>query len=270
MALSASLPMYDLPELRPAAEAVWQSMARTLRETGFQGVPARLAWRAPSELWRDRNLLFSQSCGYPLTHRFAGRLRPVMTPCYAAQGCDGARYRSAVVVRCDAPLETLRACSGATCAVNGWESLSGWQALAALVAPLARQGRFFNAARLTGSHLSSAVTVADGAADLAAIDAICWAQIRRFRPAVAQKLRVLAWTDPAPGLPFVTSADASDSLAERLRRAVRAMLADPDIREHREALMIRGAERLDLGDYACVRRLAERAAVIGRPPPIAA
>ena len=270
MALIASLPMYDLPELRPAAEAVWRSMARTLRKTGVQGVPSSLTWRPVDELWRDRDLLFSQSCGYPLTHGYVGRLRPVATPCYGVEGCDGPLYRSAVVVRRTASHESLEACRGAICAVNGWESLSGWQALAALAAPLAPDGRFFGGARLTGSHLASVEAVAAGDADLAAIDAISWAQIRRFRPEKAQGLRVLTWTAPAPGLPFVTGADAEDHLVERLRRAVIAMLGDPEIRDQRDAMMLTGAEFLDIGDYACIRRLADRAARLGQPEPIAA
>ena len=270
MALIASLPMYDMPELRPAAEAVWRSMARTLRATGVQGVPARLTWRPPRDLWRDRDLLFSQTCGYPLTHGFEGRLRPIATPCYGAEGCDGPRYRSAVVVHRTASYDSLEACRGAVCAVNSWDSLSGWQALAARVAPLASDGRFFGAARLTGGHPASASAVAAGEADLAAIDAICWAHIRRFRPAVAKGLRVLTWTDPAPGLPFVTTADAEDHLVERLRRAVFAMLGDADIRNQRDTLRLSGAEFLDFGDYACVRRLARQAAAIARPEAIAA
>ncbi len=262
MALIASLPMYDLPELRPAAEAVWRSMARTLRATGVQGVPETLSWRPPRDLWRDRDLLFSQTCGYPLTHGFEGRLRPIATPCYGAEGCDGPRYRSAVVVRRTASFDGLESCRGAVCAINSWDSLSGWQALAGLVTPLAENGRFFGEARLTGGHLASAEAVAAGKADLAAIDAICWAHFRRFRPAVAKELRVLAWTAPAPGLPFVTGADAEDHLVERLRRAVFAMLGDPELTAERDTLLLTGAEFLDIGDYACVRRLAERAAVV--------
>ena len=125
MALVASLPMYDLPELRPAAEAVWRSMARSLRGAGLEGVPGRLTWAPPRDLWRDRNLLFSQTCGHPLVHGFAGRLRPVATPNYGAEGCDGPRYRSAIVVRRRAGYETLADCRNRVCAVNGWDSLSG-------------------------------------------------------------------------------------------------------------------------------------------------
>ena len=270
MALTASLPMYDLPELRPAAEAVWRSIARALRASGVRDVPAGLTWRPPRALWRDRDLLFSQTCGFPLTQAFAGTLRPVATPCYDAEGCDGPFYRSAVVVRRPAALETLADCRGAVCAVNSWDSLSGWQALAARAAPLARDGGIFAAAQLTGSHLASAAAVADGTADVAAIDAVCWAHIRRYRPQTADRLRVLDWTDPAPGLPFAAPADAGDHLVECLRRAVFAMLQDPAVGDQRRTLLLSGAEFLDLGDYACVRRLADRAAVIGQPEPLAA
>ncbi len=270
MAMTASLPMYDLPELRPAAEAVWRSMAGSLRAGGVQGVPTGLSWSPPRDLWRDRALLFSQTCGYPLINGFAGRLRPVATPCYRVEGCDGPRYRSAVVVRHSAGFETLDDCRGAVCAVNSWDSLSGWQALAALAAPLSRQCRFFGGARLTGSHLDSASAVAAGEADIAAIDAICWAHIRRYRPAVAQALRVLTWTEPAPGLPFVTSADAADHLVARLRRAVFAMLEDPAIDRDRDTLRLAGAEVLEIGDYAVIRDIADRAAALGQPEPLAA
>lgn len=265
MTLTASLPMYDLPELRPAADAVWRSLARALRRTGLDGVPEQLTWAAPRDLWRDPDLLFSQTCGHPLVHGFAGRLRPVATPCYRAEGCEGPRYRSAIVVRRAASFENLADCRGRVCAVNGWDSLSGWQALAALAAPLAEAGRFFGAARLTGGHRASAAAVAAGDADLAAIDAVCWAHLQRHHPAATESLRVLAWTEPAPGLPFVASAAAEDLVVARLREAVFAMLADDTVREPRDALLLSGAEMLAIGDYACVRRLAERASVLERP-----
>jgi len=187
-----------------------------------------------------------------------------------AEGCDGPFYRSAVVVRRPAALETLADCRGAVCAVNSWDSLSGWQALAARAAPLARDGGFFAAAELTGSHLASAAAVADGTADVASIDAVCWAHIRHYRPETADRLRVLDWTDPAPGLPFAAPADAGDHLVECLRRAVFAMLDDPAVGDQRRTLLLSGAEFLDLGDYACVCRLADRAAAIGQPEPLAA
>ena len=268
MALTASLPMYDLPELRPAAEAVWRSLARALRRAGLDGVPPALTWRPARELWRD--LLFSQSCGYPLTHGFAGRLRPVATPCYRAEGCAGATYRSAVVVAAGSDCRSFADCRGRICAVNSWDSLSGWQALAAKAAALAGTGRFFAGARLTGGHLASAAAVAEGASDLAAIDAVCWAHIGRHRPALARRLRVVAWTDPAPGLPFVASADAEDRVVVALREALSTMLRDDAVAGHRDTLLLSGVEILEAGHYGAVRTLAERAAALGRPALLAA
>ena len=267
MALTASLPMYDLPEIRPSAEAVWQSISASLIRSGLADVPDSLTWDAPDILWRDPGLLLSQCCGYPLTQGFAAFLRPVATPCYAAEGCDGASYRSAVVVHRDAPMRSLEACKGLICAVNGWDSLSGWQALAAMVLPLAQDRRFFGAATVSGSHLASVEAVADGHADLAAIDAVSWALYRRHRPELTDRLTVIDWTEPAPGLPLVTAAGADHVRIGLLRAAFDNMLADPGLQGHRGQLLLTGVEPLTLNDYACVSELAERAAGLERPPP---
>src|SRR5690606_6754530 len=104
----ASLPMYDLPEVAAATAAWWQGLARAFRAEGLADVPGRLA-TAPAlpGHWRDPALLFSQTCGFPLTHGLAGALRLVATPCYRAAGCDGARYRSFLVVAGDSPTRSI-------------------------------------------------------------------------------------------------------------------------------------------------------------------
>ena len=38
--MTASLPMYDLPELRAHTDRFWQMLGARLRETGRAGVPA--------------------------------------------------------------------------------------------------------------------------------------------------------------------------------------------------------------------------------------
>ncbi len=63
----ASLPMYDLPELRPAADALWAGIAHWFRREGVPWVPERLLHEQPVlALWTHPNLLFSQCCGYDL------------------------------------------------------------------------------------------------------------------------------------------------------------------------------------------------------------
>ena len=98
--MRASLPMYDLPGLEAATDAWWAGLAAAFRAEGIRDVPARLTREADhAALWTAPDLLFSQSCGYPLTHALAGRVTLVATPIYHCAGCGGGSYRSEIVVR---------------------------------------------------------------------------------------------------------------------------------------------------------------------------
>src|SRR3990172_9299482 len=119
----AGLPMYDLPEATAATDAWWVGLARAFRREGVRDVPDRLYRHgAPVEDWLAPDLLFSQTCGYPLTHALAGRVAPIATPGYAAPGCHGPDYCSLIVVRADDPAAELAELRGRTCAINNPES----------------------------------------------------------------------------------------------------------------------------------------------------
>ena len=96
----ASLPMYDFPELRAAHDEFWGALAGRLGASGLKDVPRALT-RGVSlgEVWGNDRLLFGQGCEYPLAKAFGDRVRVVAHPVYSAAGCDGARYRSAIIVR---------------------------------------------------------------------------------------------------------------------------------------------------------------------------
>ena len=96
----ASLPMYDFPELRGAHDAFWAALSARLEAAGVSNVPPALTRNLPhGDVWRHPSLLFAQGCEYPLATSFADHVRLVATPMYSAVGCEGARYRSAIVVR---------------------------------------------------------------------------------------------------------------------------------------------------------------------------
>lgn len=233
----ASLPMYDWPEVRDATDAWWKGIARRL------GTDIPLT-RQPDHaaLWASRDLLFSQTCGYPFTHALAGRLALVATPHYAADGCEGPYYRSIIFARRAIPLHDLR---GATAAVNDSDSMSGMLALKLVFAPLARQGRFFGRTVWTGGHVHSLMAVRDGRADVCAVDAVCVGLSRRHRPELMDGLVEIARSPLAPGLPYVTV--AGDVL--HLRAALAAALADPDLADVRDRLLLAGHSVLDTQDY---------------------
>ena len=73
-------------------------------------------------------------------------------------------------------------------AVNTPDSMSGMLALKLVFAPLAEQGRFFSRAVETGGHLASLAAVQSGDADVCAIDCVCVAMAKRYRPSALEGL----------------------------------------------------------------------------------
>ncbi len=193
----AALPMYDRPETAAANDRFWALIRDRLRHAGL-AAPDRLTRdRDELALWQDPALLFSQTCGLPFRARLSDRVTLVGTPDYGLPGCAPGMYRSAIVARADAGALTEPA--RRRWAVNSLLSQSGWAAALAHVGPI-------SAPLVTGSHAASARAVAEGHADLAAIDAQTWRMIERFDGALAARLTVIDWTAPTPGLPFITAA----------------------------------------------------------------
>lgn len=251
----ASLPMYDLPELRPQTERLWQAVRDAMRERGLDA-PERLD--QPQDLaqhWRDPALLLSQTCGYPLLS-LRDHVRVVATPVYDAPGCEGACYRSVIIVRRDDDAAGLSALRGRGCAVNAWNSNSGMNLLRASVAPLAAGRAFFRSVAITGSHAASIASVACGDTDVAAIDCVTFALLSRHRPELTAPVRILDWTVACPGLPLVTAADAG--VRDVLRAALDAVAPVP-------ALLIRRFEVLPADAYDAIRAIEDGARAAGYP-----
>jgi ABC-type phosphate/phosphonate transport system substrate-binding protein len=197
----AALAMYDRPETRGATDRFWGLIRDRLRAAGVPA-PDRLdrdsAYHAP---WTAPDLLLAQTCGLPYRSRLHGQVTLVGTPDYALEGCPPGHYRSALVARAE-DARDLAALAAGVLAINDAGSQSGW---AAPAAHAAARGLAFAAVTVTGAHAASARAVAEGRADLAALDAVTWRLIGRHDPAFAALLRVVEMTDPAPGLPLITA-----------------------------------------------------------------
>lgn len=248
--MRASLPMYDLPGLAAATDAWWAGLAAAFRAEGLEAVPERLTREADhTALWTAPDLFFSQTCGYPLTHGLAGRVSLVATPVYDVPGCAGGQYRSEILVRADDPAAGLADLKGRRAAVNAADSQSGWHALRHAVSTLTEEGRFFGAMKLTGGHRASALAVAQGAADVCAIDCVTWALLRRVQPELTEQLRVLSSSAAAPALPYITRLDVSTDDLRRLRAGLARAAEDPRLAEARAALLLADVVLLPLETY---------------------
>ncbi len=264
MPLVASLPMYDLAEVRTATDRLWRLLAAALRDAGVSGVPDVLSRDEPyPEFLLRGDLLLSQTCGYPLVHAFKDSLRPVATPCYAVPGCTGAEYSSVVLVRAASDHQALESLRGGVCAVNSPASQSGYNALRVMLAPLAGDGHFFSEVVVTGGHLASVEALASGRADVCAVDCVTHALFGRYRPSGLEGTRVLTYTPGCPGLPLVTRADLDDVQLRNIRAAIGEAFSDPAGAEARAALFIEDAAALEFEDYAVVLEMENRAAALG-------
>jgi len=215
----AALPMYDWPQERARVDA-WYDAVRA-RVTGLP--PALTRGRDLHDLWHDPALILSQTCWGPLSLGLSDHLRVLAQPDYSdVPGGRGPFYRSAVVARDGAaaavpagPGAALPALSGRL-AFNARDSLSGWLSLAA---DAGDPGGWASALVETGSHLESLRAVAQGRADLAAIDCRSWALALAHEPC-ARSLVVIGWTAERPGLPLVTARATNEDTAQALAAAL--------------------------------------------------
>lgn len=250
----ASLPMYDWPEVQWAHDALWSAIAERLNARGI-AAPEKLDRTRPSEeVWRDPSLVLSQTCGYPYATRLTEHVRLVGTPVYTAEGCEGPFYSSFVIARRMERGDRLRDFAGRRFAFNSLDSLSGY---VALVAEMRDEGLNPDKAEWveTGSHHASLRAVSAGAADAAAIDAVCWALAERFDADATSQLKVIARTPLRPALPFITAAGRSDEEVAAIRTALTDALESPQANSALAALSLSGLVVLEQSQYRLLRDL---------------
>lgn len=236
----ASLPMYDTVATSTANDKLWQGI-RQHYGTG----PATLnRAQDPHKTWLRQDLVFSQTCGLPFRTELHEHVQLVGTPDYGIPGCPPGFYYSVIVVRADDSRGTVQEFQQGRLARNDIRSQSGW---AALIQDLADKHPGFDLqAKIvdTGSHAASVQAVAQGHADIAAIDAVSWALLKRDT-AQTTALRVLTHTTPTPGLPYITGPHQDAArLFDAITRAIDALSP-----EHRACLMLEGLIRIPAAAY---------------------
>jgi ABC-type phosphate/phosphonate transport system substrate-binding protein len=238
----AALSMYDRVETAAAHDRLWARIRAGLARRGIPA-PERLT-RGEAALWpawEAPDLVLGQTCGLPYRARLHDRVALVGTPDHGVPGCPPGHYCSVLVARATDPREGIAAFAGARLAVNEALSQSGW---AAPSAAARAAGIGFVSVALTGAHRASAKAVAEGQADLAAIDAVTWALMRRH-DGWTSGLRELGRTPPTPGLPLIAAQGAPvEETFAAVAEAI-AALAPAD----RETLMLRGIVRIPSADY---------------------
>ena len=246
--MTVSLPMYARPEMADAHNIYWSLIRKHFKASGIES-PENLY--EPEELysaWQDPELLLSQTCGMPYRNTLHGQIQLIGTPNFRLNGAPAGHYRSAIVVRSEDSGKTLQEFKDSVFAYNSDDSQSGYGSAWLLCKP---KGFWFQNRIATGSHRESTFAIADGRADIAAIDGITWRLIQTY-DRYAEELAVIDWTDPTPGLPYITSVN-NDAAAmfDAISAAIEELPADT---------------RKQLGIYELVKLSAEDYLAVENPP----
>ncbi|SER06364.1 phosphate/phosphite/phosphonate ABC transporter substrate-binding protein [Thalassovita taeanensis] len=233
----AALGMYDRPETAAANDRLWAA----IRDQIGDGPTALTRDRDFHEIWTDPDLLFAQTCGLPFRTSLRDRVALIGTPDYGLPGCAPGYYHSSLVVRRADPATQLADFAEKTIAYNGPDSQSGW---AAPMAAAATANISFAHTLRTGAHRASALAVAEGRADIAAIDSVTWALLCQ-NDTVANDLRVLTTTAPTPGLPYITAPGRDTGSLFAATAAAIAALSPQD----RETLHLTGLVAIPASAY---------------------
>lgn len=218
----ASLPMYDWPEVQPATDRLWTAVAQELRHRGINAPDALTRDPDLWTQWEAPDLLLSQTCGLPLRARLRGKVRLVGSPDYRLDECPPGYYASKIIVRARERSVDPKDWRTLRLVCNEDRSQSGWASILNHASDLDTK---FASMVMSGGHRNSIRMVADGEADIAAIDAQSWRLAQAHDPWMT-KLRVIGQTSPTPATPFITSGDASDDLVAQLHASLKQAVAD--------------------------------------------
>ncbi|KXF79183.1 phosphate ABC transporter substrate-binding protein [Paramesorhizobium deserti] len=167
-------------------------------------------------LWRHPGLLVAETCWGPMELGLGSHVTVIGQTDYdGIAGGSGALYSSVIVARrgegqpvppaADGSARLLaKFLRGRRLAFNERQSLSGYLALERDLEAMGTGIAIFAETVQTGAHRASIRAVAEGLADVAAIDCKSWALAQRFEPA-AKALHAVGWTARRKGLPLIRS-----------------------------------------------------------------
>jgi ABC-type phosphate/phosphonate transport system substrate-binding protein len=262
----ASLPMYNLVEMRELNAAFWSAMRVELERQGVRDVPQVLDFeRSPVPDAIGPATLFTQVCGYPLQTIYSGQAELLGAPVYDVEHCEGATHRGVFLVHRDARFKTLADLKGCRFVFNSRHSNSGMNLPRRAIAELALGAPFFGSITETQSQPGNIERVARGEAEATCVDCVTYAFFCRHRPTLGGLTRVLATTPPSPSIPFVTSVTIPADLKACVQAALFKVAHAPEWAQVRAGLMLQDIVTVDQTRYAVQLAYQREAAELSYP-----
>lgn len=264
--LTASLPMYNLPEMVSRNAAFWRALSEDIDAERVPVLPSELSFTRPAVPESiGREVLFSQTCGYPLQTLYRGQFVLLGAPTYDFPGCGAATHKAFIVVRKDSDFTSVADLRGSRFALNSRHSNSGMNLPRIMLARLGARAPFFGSVTETRSHTESLRRVAAGDLDAASIDCVTYGFFNDHCPEKVSALRVLDETPESPSIPFVTSIATPPDQIDALRSALLRLAKDRRWKPVLRGLRIETITALEPSTYERVMAYEHEAADLGYP-----
>ncbi len=250
-------------ELRQAWQQIYRHFGQLLG--GQPVIDENLVFAADESILRDQNLFIGHTCGYPLMTRLQDVVLPFCVPVFKVPGTADTQYSSRIIVAIDSGIQSLTDCRNRIAACNDSHSNSGMNVLRHAIAQLNPGKAFFSAVVESGSHWQSLEAVAEGRADVAAIDCISFQLIEDKWPEMASRVRTLGYSVKTSGLPLVlprpeVSRSDTSAYIDKLNQALQ--LASVEVRQQ---LHLSHFATIGLADYQCILDVRDFAIDAGYP-----
>ena len=251
----------------PIAQAWRELLQWVIAQAGVD--VALLDYPAPQPLpalWARDDMACAFMCGYPLALArppLQVLAAPMPSPArYAGQP----RYCSDLVVRNDAGINTLADAWGRRMAFTTTESMSGYQAPRRFLAAHAarRGGRLFS--EVIGPLITPRAVIEallTRQADIGPLDSYALDLLRLHEPTLVAPLKVIASTAFAPIPALVAAPGIASAVIERLRSALLAVQAAPELAATRAALLLHGFAPMGPTAYHANILAADEATALG-------
>jgi ABC-type phosphate/phosphonate transport system substrate-binding protein len=235
--------MYIRAENQSAHDNFWR-LIRTGLTCQKIDAPIELQSGEGVDFWQNGDLVLSQTCGMPYRLHLHDKVQLIGTPDYGINGCPKGYYNSVFIVNTIDDRSDIADFANAKLAVNSEISQSGYSAPQS---EAKKQGFQFENIVLSHGHVTSAKMVATGQADIAAIDAVTWKNIKKYDD-FTRNIKIIAQTPPTPGLPFICALGQNKAGITQAVEAAIETLTDDD----RDSLGITSLISIPAADYLAV------------------
>ena len=223
----------------------------------------------------EPGLWFGHTCGYPLMTRLKDYVSPFCVPLFDVPGTDGPAtddpgtdsrlYSSRFIVAADSDIDCIEASQGSVAVINNPDSNSGMNVFRHAVAGVSDGEQFFASVLTSGGHLHSLEAVANGSADIAAIDCVSYQLIADWRPQLCADIRIIGDSVKTCGLPLVMAhAEIASADTGAMIKALNQALAQCDDGV-RDTLHLTGFASVQLDDYRSIIEIEQYAIRRGYP-----